>query len=110
MNELINLLKKYVDTRTEIVKIEAQQEISRFVTRFFKLMILGFLGFLTLIFFALGVALFLNNLLETSMYVGFMIVSIIFMLFVIVLYQNFGKVSNIIRKYFHLTKSKPDND
>lgn len=110
MNELIVLLKKYIDTRTEIVKIEVQQEISRFVTRFFKLIILGFLGFLSLIFFALGVALLLSDVLKTPKYVGFVIVSVIFTLFVIVLHKNFGKVSSIIRKYFHLTKSKPDND
>ena len=110
MKELITLLKKYIDTRTEIIKIEAQQEISKFVTRFFKLVIVGVLGFLSIIFISLGIALLLGDVLGGRMYIGFMIVGTFFMIILIILHKNHRKLSSIIRKYFNLNKSKIEND
>ena len=108
MNELIALLKKYIDTRTEIVKIDIQRETTKFVGKFFKLLIFGFLTMMIVIFIGLSLALLIGDQLG-RMYMGFLVVTGIFFVFFAFVYQNSAKIDTIIAKYFQANKAKKQN-
>ena len=108
MNELIALLKKYIDTRTEIVKIDIEKEATRLVGKFFKLLIFGFLAMMIVIFIGLSLAFLIGDKLD-RMYMGFLVVTGFFLLFLAFVYQNSDKIDAIITKYFQESKSKKTN-
>ena len=105
MNELIVLLKKYIDTRTEIVKIDIEKEATRLVGKFFKLLIFGFLAMMIVIFIGLSLAFLIGDKLD-RMYMGFLVVTGFFLLFLAFVYQNSDKIDAIITIFFQTNKSK----
>ncbi len=79
MNQLFELLKKYVDIRLEILTVQAQEELVHFVAKLVKLTILSVLITLVLVFGSLSLAFALNTWLESS-YWGFLIIALFFLI------------------------------
>lgn len=79
MNQLFELLKKYVDLRLEVLTVQAQEELVHFVAKLVKLTILSVLITLVLVFGSLSIAFALNTWLESS-YWGFLLIAIFFLL------------------------------
>ena len=84
-DKIIKHLVGYVDTKVALTKIEFEERLRDILTNTFHFLTLGVLTVLFFLFFNVGVAILLNQLLESN-YAGFLIVScfylIIFLIFI----------------------------
>ena len=74
LDNLIEHLSGYIETRVELIKIEIREEIARVISHGLMVGVLFLLGLLFLVFFSIGVALYLNDYFNSSS-AGFWIVS-----------------------------------
>ena len=74
LDNLIENLSGYFETRVELIKIEIREEIARVISHGLMVGVLFLLGLLFLVFFSIGAALYLNNYLNSGS-AGFWIVS-----------------------------------
>jgi uncharacterized membrane protein YqjE len=74
LDNLIENLSGYVETRVEIIKIEIREEIARLISHGLMVGVLFLLGLLFLVFFSIGTAILLNSYFNSSS-AGFWIVS-----------------------------------
>ncbi|MEJ0030978.1 MAG: phage holin family protein [Bacteroidota bacterium] len=77
LDGIISNLTGYVETRVALVKIEIREEVAAILSRGLMIMIMFMIGFLFILFVSLGLAQYLNTLLE-SQFVGYMIVALFF--------------------------------
>ena len=89
--ELKNLATDYVESRIELVKIEASEKISQVLATFFTLIILIVVFAFMLIAFSIVAGAYLNHVLN-SVYGGYLIVAIIFVIEFLVLYALRKKI------------------
>lgn len=74
LDNLVENLSGYFETRVELIKIEIREEIARVISNGLMVGVLFLLGMLFLVFFSIGMALYLNNYFNSSS-TGFWIVS-----------------------------------
>lgn len=74
LDNLIEHLSGYFETRVELMKIEIREEMARVISNGLMVGVLFLLGMLFLVFFSIGMALYLNHRLESAS-AGFWIVS-----------------------------------
>jgi hypothetical protein len=74
LDNLIEHLSGYIETRVELIKIEIREEIAMVISHALTVGVLFLLGLLFLVFFSIGAALFLNGYFNSSS-AGFWIVS-----------------------------------
>ena len=102
LDELKGLALDYIEARIELVKIEATEKIARVLGTIFTLFILFMVLAFVLIAFSILVGAFLNHLINST-YVGYLIVTIVYLIEFILLYTQRKKVT----EYFmgHLIKA-----
>lgn len=83
IEELIDGVKSYAATNIEIVKLEVANRSSVLVSKLLSKLFLGIVIFLFVLFFSLGISLFLSELLENN-YLGFGIVASFYLLLAII--------------------------
>ncbi len=88
LDNLVENLSGYFETRVELIKIEIREEIARVISNGLMVGVLFLLGMLFLVFLSIGMALYLNNYFNSSS-AGFWIVS------------GFYGVSGLIIGLFH---------
>jgi len=74
LDNLIENLSGYVETRVELIKIEIREEMARVISHALMVGLLFLLGMLFLVFFSIGSALYLNSYFYSSS-AGFWIVA-----------------------------------
>lgn len=74
LENLVDNISGYIEARIELIKIEIREDIARFLARAMLLMITLFLGLLVLLFCSIGLAHFLNSVLDHKT-AGFWIVA-----------------------------------
>lgn len=74
LDNLIENLSGYVETRVELIKLEIREEIARVISHGLMVVVLFLLGLLFLIFISIGTAIFLNGHFNSPS-AGFWIVS-----------------------------------
>ena len=85
IGRLFENLAGYIDTKMDLFKLDVQLKIRDAVVNTMHIGVLAFTGFLTLLFFSITLGLALNDLLDSS-FLGFAIVTVIFLIpFVIAL-------------------------
>ena len=106
LDSIIGSLSGYVESRLELYKIEIREDIGRALSKAMVFAVLGFFGFLFLIFFSIGLAHFINYFTEAS-FLGYWIVAgiygVTFLLIII-----FKKDIDIIfeKRFIEMTKRK----
>ncbi|MCU0469085.1 MAG: phage holin family protein [Arcicella sp.] len=75
-NGLVDNLYKYVQTNIEIAKVEVQEKIEDTVKKVVLFAILAISGSMFFIFLLITLALFLNEVLNSS-YLGFLIITVL---------------------------------
>jgi len=83
IEELIDGVKSYASTNFEIVKLEVADRSSVLASKLLSKLFLGIILFMFLLFFSLGIGLFLTELLENN-YLGFGIVAFFYLLLAII--------------------------
>ena len=83
---LVDNLSGYVEKRIALFKIELKEDLALAAARFVVVLILSLSGFMLILFLSLGLAVLLNNVLQSSS-MGFFIVAgfyvLIFLLFIL---------------------------
>jgi uncharacterized membrane protein YqjE len=74
LDNLVENLSGYVETRIELIKIEIREEIAKVISNALMVSVLFLLGLLFLIFFSIGAAHYLNGFFSNPS-VGFWIIS-----------------------------------
>ncbi|HEV8513674.1 MAG TPA: phage holin family protein [Cyclobacteriaceae bacterium] len=89
LDNLVENLSGYVETRIELIKIEVREEVVKIISNALMVSVLFLLGLLFLIFFSIAGAIYLNHYLNHSSG-GFWIVSGIYgmMGLIIVLFRK----------------------
>ena len=77
LDGIIKNVTGYVETRIALVKIEIREEVAVILSRGLMIMFMIMIGFMFLLFLSLGLAQYLNTLLESS-FVGYMIIALFF--------------------------------
>lgn len=76
-------VKGYFDSKIQMLKLEAQEKISGIITTILVMVLVLFMGMMTLVFFSLALGNYLNSLFDSS-YIGFGILALFFLVLVIV--------------------------
>ena len=84
LDEIIKNLSGYVETRVALVKLEIRDEVGGILSRGLMMMLIFMIGFLFLLFLSIGLAQYLNMLLE-SQFAGYLLVALFFGLILAVL-------------------------
>ena len=79
LDNLINSLSGYVETRVDLLKLELREEVAKVISQGLLLVVLFLLGLLFLVFFSFGLANTLNSYFNDP-YKGYWIVSGIYLL------------------------------
>ncbi|MEI9919037.1 MAG: phage holin family protein [Bacteroidota bacterium] len=77
LDGIISNLTGYVETRIALVKIEIREEVASILSRGLMLMVVLMIGFMFVLFLCIGLANYLNMLLE-SQFGGYMIIALFF--------------------------------
>lgn len=101
IDKLVASLQGYIETKIELVKLDAKDELQLLVARIFVIAILVFAALMTLLFLSLGLSQFFNQVLKSTIY-GYMIMGAVYLMVFIVLIGNkdriLQKVSESIKK------------
>lgn len=107
VDSLISNLTGYVETRVEILKIEAKEEISKQAANAVVYGAMGFVFALVLLFFSVAIALTIGKALGN--FAGFSIVAGFYLILGIVLLLNREKLIKTIEKKISLKLKKKKN-
>lgn len=91
LDRLIASLQGYIETKVELVKLDAKEELQSVITKFLVLSLLVILVLLTVVFFSIGLAYFLNDLLGSNIW-GFAIVGLLYLLSSILVFSNKDRI------------------
>ena len=79
IDQLIDHLIGFIETRFEIIKLEAKEESVKIIARLITMAVIVLFGTLFFIFFSLALAIFLNQVLDSN-YLGFVVLAVFFFL------------------------------
>ena len=96
LDDFLGNLAGYVETKVEIVKLEAKQEIAAGVARLITYMIIAFVAGMVLLFVSLGVAVLLAGILGPL--AGYSIVAAVYLIVFVILYVNRNKLIVSVEK------------
>jgi uncharacterized membrane protein YqjE len=96
LDKLINTLTGYIETRIELLKIDAKESLSVVVTKIVTLSLISVVGIFILFFLFMGLSGLLNQLLE-SQYLGYLIVAGFFGLVLLAIVALKEKIGERIR-------------
>ena len=85
IDKLIDSVNHYFETKLELFKIEAKEELISFASKFIFWFVLGIIGFIFVLMLSVSFALFLGAVLENTFY-GFLIISSFYFLLFLILF------------------------
>gem|GEM_PF-552035 len=94
LEKISELLIKYLEIRTELIKIQLKEQIARVISQLILVFILLLFSFLIILMASFAISMYLNYLLD-SLYLGYVICAGFYVLILILLTINRKK---IIRK------------
>ena len=106
LDEMIKNVSGYVESRIALVQLEIREEVARILSRGLMIMILFMVGFLFVLFLMLGLAQYLNAVME-SQFAGYMIVALFFgiLLFSLIIGRK-GFFKLVEKQFVELIKNK----
>lgn len=108
-DNIMSNLMGYIDTRIDLIKLELQMKLKSGFIGLLHAVLLGFAGFMALIFFNIFIALLLNHLLDSSFW-GFGIVTLFYIILLVILFLGLDKKAfqGVADKTFDNTIYKQD--
>lgn len=108
LDGIINNLSGYVETRVALVKIEIREEVAAILSKALMVMVVSMIGFLCLLFLCIGLANYLNVVLESE-FGGYMIIALFFGLLLVILLGFRKAFFRLLGKQFEeMIKQKND--
>lgn len=97
LDKLVNTLSGFIETRIELLKIDAKESLTVVVTKIVTLSLISVTGLFILFFLLMGLSGLLNQLLE-SQYLGYVIVAGFFVLVLLIILALKEKIGDKIRE------------
>ena len=106
---LISNLMGYIDTRIDLIKLEVQTKLKNGFVGLMRAIVLGFAGFMALIFLNIFLGLLLNDLLDSQFW-GFGIITLFYVIILVIVIMGVDKklFNNLADKTFDNTVYKDD--
>jgi len=98
LDNLVENLSGYFETRVELIKMEVREEIAKVISQGLMIGLLFLLGLLFLIFLSFGFANYLNTFFSSST-IGFWIVSGIYGVPGVIIFSFRAKISHFFERY-----------
>jgi len=89
-DSMVGNLMGYIDTRIDLIKLEIQMKLKSGFISMLHAVLLGFAGFMALIFLNIFLGLLLNDLLDSSFW-GFGIVTLFYIILFVILIMGLDK-------------------
>jgi Mn2+/Fe2+ NRAMP family transporter len=108
LDGIMSSLSGYLEARVALVKLEIREEVAGILSRGLMLLLIFMIGFLCMLFLFIGLANYLNTILESE-YAGYMIVALFFglLLFILLLLRkSFFKL--LEKQFVEMIKEKKD--
>ena len=86
VDSLISNLTGYVETRIELLKMEAKEELSKSISAILIFLLIAFIVSVVIIFFSIGIAFVLSE--RVGGFYGFSIVALFYLVIAVVLLLN----------------------
>jgi uncharacterized membrane protein YqjE len=108
-------LTDYVNTRIDLAKLEAVENLSRFFANFVTKSVMLYFGLLALFFLSFALAYFLGSLFE-SISLGFLLTGVLYIALMLIFYamrQSIVEkpvVRSVIRLFFNNRNQKTNNE
>lgn len=99
LDGIISNLSAYVETRVALVKLEIREEVASVLSKGLILMVIFMIGFMFLLFLCIGLANYLNVVLE-SQFGGYMIIALFFGLLLLTLLVFRKTLFRVLGKQF----------
>lgn len=115
ISEIVNTIKDLISVRLEMIQEGVRQRISSFIIRSVILIGMGIIGLFILLFASLSLAFYLSEL-NQSVYMGFIYVTGIYILILLILYliRNSLKfrssLQDSINRFIFSEKGKEENE
>jgi len=90
LEPIIDNIKGYIETRIQLIKLEAQERIAQVLTIILLIACVAFFGVLAFLFLNLALAAYLNTLLD-SQYLGFLILGVFYLFLMLLVAINISK-------------------
>ncbi|MFT6970255.1 MAG: hypothetical protein ACJAXX_000820 [Roseivirga sp.] len=94
-HKIIEALTGYFETKVELMKLDAKEEITGLISKLFVITLLGLFFMIVLLFLSVGAALALSLWLNIT-YIGFLIVGGLYASLLAILYVNRASILNKI--------------
>ncbi len=98
LDNLVENLSGYFETRVELIKLEVREEITKVISHALMLAVLLLLALLFLVFFSIGLANYLNVYFQ-DFYMGYWIVAGIYGLPGLIIFLFRKKISDVFEHY-----------
>ena len=108
IKNLINALVGFIETKVELYKIQFKEEIAKALSIMVIIFLMAMIGLLFLLFLSHFLAQLINDLLESD-YLGYLIITILYLLVGIVVYLRRKKISNAMINLM-FPEEESDND
>lgn len=111
ISEIVQTVKGIFEARIGLVKQEIQDEFVGVLSRIILLTVMGSLLLLVFLFLSLSMAFFLSQITK-SPYMGFLIVALVYLLFVLLMYLTRdslhiqGRIERVLKDFILKTKRK----
>jgi len=91
LDRIAELLIKYIEVRSELIKIQIKEQIAQILSKLILMFIFLLFGFLIIIIFSFAVSLYLNEILHSN-YLGFVILTCFYLIVFVILVLNRKKI------------------
>ena len=98
IENLVESLSGYVETRVELIKLEIREEVAKLVSHSLMIGALFLLGMLFLVFFSVGLAHYLNLYFKDS-YSGYWVIAGVYGIPALILVSFRKKISHFFENY-----------
>lgn len=111
LHKVFDSLLSYFDIQIELVKLQVKEQLVEVLTAFVVMIMVISMGLFILLFASLGVGILLNNYFG-SMYLGFIIVSVFFLIIclLIIVFRKELITNRFFRLFFEKTISDKFNN
>lgn len=97
VDKLIENISKYIEARFELIKLDVQEEVAGAIVKVVQLGLLLFLFLFTITFASLGLANYLNYVIESN-FAGYLIVAAFYLVLALVVKASKGPIQAKVEK------------
>lgn len=101
VKNLVNTLINYIETKIEIYKIQFKEEAAKAISALILMVLFSMLGLLFILFLSLFVSQLINSLFD-SQYIGYIIISIFYLLCGYIVYLMRRKIREAVTDYIFM--------